>query len=139
MIKYNKSKTSYQMTTDKGDSELKTTPFLITFQEDMNIPNWSIHSFKFPNIYSNNTYSDLIIYFYDPIAPQIKQLLFNNILTKTDFNIKIQILGPCQDIVEEWDFEIEYINYINPGEFGTGNDINKIEMSLKVKKAKLNY
>lgn len=51
-------------------------------------------------------YGDLILHIYDPIAPSASQVISEFIrANKTEFDeIKLVLLGPIGDIVEEWRF-----------------------------------
>jgi hypothetical protein len=88
--------------------EPKVNDRFVVYMED--IPTYVIKSVIRPiaSVKDNSyIYSDLILEMYDPIYPSTSQKIFDYIrANKTEFDeIKLDILGPIGDVVEQWLFK----------------------------------
>ena len=96
-------------------------PFLVSFPEELGIPDHLLKSTSRPTIRSNNfglmEWDDIEFKFYDPIASSVQQTFFNlinnNELIHYRIEIKIKMLDPTGVVISEWEVNgfIKEINF----------------------------
>ena len=121
--------------------------FYVELPEYLDIPNSLVRSTVRPvfrrNVSGFTSWDDIVIRFYDPIAPSTQQSLFNLINNDNVFNnqieFKFQMLDPTGAVVSEWSI-YGLIKEINFGELSYDNDdITETSMTVMVDRAILNF
>jgi hypothetical protein len=121
------------------------TRFKVTFTEGFKIPQYVIFSCDRPKLkcFINDTFTweDIEMKFFDPIAPSTSEeiMKYINESFKSHVIFKLELLDPCNDVIEEWHVKSKIANV----DFGHldwyQNDCVKITMNLKVIDCKLIY
>ena len=122
--------------------------FIVNFEEPYNvIKPWVVKGISRPVLNfrgTDITYGDMVMQLYDPINPSTTYELINVIRSQEDrekeIEFKIEMLGPINDIVEQWIIK-GVIKSIDFGEMSWDNSDEQmvIEVSIQVSDATLNY
>lgn len=122
-------------------SELKRyNKFLAKFPEHLGIPAWTIKKVSNP-IYNGNEWENIEFSFDDPIGNSASERLFKLIsFAKRQkfegnlilFIVKMELLDPCDFIVETWDIAVSDIIKVDFGGFDYKNS-NTREPKLVLK------
>ena len=113
--------------------------FLITFPEELNIPNYVVKTTGRPSCHFGDDesikWNIMSFTFYDPISPSISQSLMENIRTKKIFETitcVLEMVDPVGTVVEKWKIEGKFL-FFDFGELDyQSDDLIKIHADFKV-------
>lgn len=109
------------------------------------IPTYVIRSVDRPRFHIgkkfNTSFDTIGMSLYDPIVPSIPQAILGSIKKKETWNIKINVLSPTGDKIEEWEIKDAKLIEVNFGNLDWDGSKERCEIFIRVsfKNVTLNY
>lgn len=136
--------------------------FLVNLPDFFDIPEYLVKSFERPSIKildesTDGLYMDwkiISLEIYDIVNPSVTHKIWNLVkaLEGNDddkslelaeklkgFDIKLQLLGPIGDIIEEWELKVKLVEILFGDLSNEDDNVTKITLKLKPLMVKLNY
>lgn len=121
--------------------------FLLTFPEAFNLPPWLVSTVELPimsrNTFGNNeriNWSNLVVTYYNLIAPSTARIIFDTLENQRNFNIHFSLLDPTGETCQELTIDVNHVSSIDLGNFSQNNDgMHEITVCFAINHMICNY